>query len=181
MVKLDRYPPEDLLILDPTPCVSEQACALLPGGLGEAERPALLARVAELVKDREIGPWPPANEALEQAAGKLGEIQKGTIVVSGARKREQRDQALIDAADSVFGETAARLTAQRFEETAFVLWKRGDEADARACLAAADAFRAGSPGENPVARAVLEVLLAPVLTEADGEEEGESDSLLVKP
>ena len=44
-----------------------------------------------------------------------------------------------------------------------MLWRRGDEAGARACLAAATAFAGGSPGENPVARAFVERWLAPLL------------------
>ena len=68
------------------------------------------------------------------------------------------------------------------------MWKGGRDADARAALVAADAFRAGAPAENPVARALLEVLFAPVLKAARGEsdrpeteEQSEGSSLLVEP
>jgi hypothetical protein len=72
--------------------------------------------------------------------------------------------------------------AHRFREAAYVFWKRGDEEAARTCLAAALAFESSPIGENPVARAMLEVPLAPVLEkiESDGEEPQES-SLLVRP
>jgi len=73
-----------------------------------------------------------------------------------------------------------------------VLWRHGDEAAARACLAAAAAFEAGEPGANPVARALLEAALAPGLealahaaergeADSDGEAEPDEGSRLVTP
>jgi hypothetical protein len=61
---------------------------------------------------------------------------------------------------------------------AYVYWKWGKEDDARACLAAADAFGSSGSTEYPVARALLEVLLSPVLNRleaaaGDGEASGE--------
>ena len=88
------------------------------------------------------------------------------------------DEALVE----LFGERFASHTAQRFEESAYTFWKRGVASDARACLAAAVAFRERAPTDNPVARAMLEVLLGPVLSKLEEETDGqEQDSLLVKP
>ena len=73
----------------------------------------------------------------------------------------------------------------RFEETAFVFWKTGNEGDARACLHAADLFR-GPIGENPLARSLLQRLMRPTL-EAMDQESGadtkgsEEPSLIVQP
>jgi hypothetical protein len=63
-----------------------------------------------------------------------------------------------------------------------VLWKGGREPDARACLAAAQAFRAGPAPENPIARALLEAVLAPVIAGLEEQKPPEAEpSLLVKP
>ena len=53
-----------------------------------------------------------------------------------------------------------------------------NEEDARACLAAALSFSDTEAGENAVARALLEVALAPLL---DRLREEEDSSLIVKP
>ncbi len=94
------------------------------------------------------------------------------------------DAALDAALEEIYTGDFAECTAQRFEETAYVMSESGRSEDARAALATAAAFRAGRPTENPVARELLEVLLAPVLKTARGEgteAEQDSTSLLVKP
>ncbi|MEN8183777.1 MAG: hypothetical protein ABFS46_14715, partial [Myxococcota bacterium] len=76
-----------------------------------------------------------------------------------------------------FDEVRTRATAHALRESAYVLWKSERESEARACLAAARSFDADGPEANPVARALLEQMLAPVLESLA--EEGEP-SLLVK-
>ena len=157
-----------------------------PGELARKELAGTgsVERGIELLRDREIGPWPPAQEILRGIAENLEAIGSSTIIVSGVRKQEQIDEVLNDAVSAVFAEPFGTCSAERFEETAFVLWKQGREDDARACLAAAEAFRGGSEGENPVARAMLEITLAPILERlAEGDEEtgSEPDSLIVAP
>jgi hypothetical protein len=51
----------------------------------------------------------------------------------------------------------------------YVYWKWGREEDAGACLAAANAFRSEAAVKRPIARAMLEVLLTPVLDKLDEE------------
>jgi hypothetical protein len=119
---------------------------------------------------------------LEKVAEKIGELAKSTLVISPAARREQAQSLLGEAQAEVFAEPVGAYTAQRCEESAYVFWKTGREEDARACLAAAQAFRAGAAAENPVARALLEAVMAPVL--AGLEEPAPRDaepSLLVKP
>jgi len=70
---------------------------------------------------------------------------------------------LEDAVERIFDAGFARSTANRFEETAYVLWRRAALEDARACLAAADAFRGSAAAFREIARAMLEIVLAPAL------------------
>jgi hypothetical protein len=141
-------------------------------------------RAIELLREREIGPWPPEQEILRGIAAKLEALGNSTIIVSEPQKREQIDEVVDAAVAEVFAEPFDTRSAERFEETAFVLWKQGREDDANACLAAADVFRAGAEGANPVARAMLEIVLAPILEKlAEGDEESgsEPESLIVTP
>jgi hypothetical protein len=130
--------------------------------LGEIDAGAV-ARAAELVREREIGPWPPEGPALQATAEKLVEIEKSELEVTGEARSEQIDGILAAGLPEVYGERCASRSAERFEETAYVFWKWGRDDDARACLAAADAFARGAAADNPVARALIEVLLSPVL------------------
>ena len=89
---------------------------------------------------------------------------------------------LADAQAEIFAEPVGGYTAQRCEESAYVFWKTDREEDARACLAAADAFRGKPPAENPIARALLEAVLAPLLAGLEEQAPREAEpSLLVKP
>ena len=79
------------------------------------------------------------------------------MIVSAAQRREQAEQVLENGLEEIFAEPFSSQTAARFEETAYVFWKQDREDDARACLAAAAAFRAGGAKENPVAKAMVEL------------------------
>jgi hypothetical protein len=143
----------------------------------DAELPQLLERAAALVSGNELGPWPPPAEATREVAQKIAEIGRGVIVVSGLQRREQLRRCLDEALDTLYAQPFATLTARRWEESAYLFWKGAREADARACLAAGRAFRAGQPSSNPVARAALELVLAPALEgvrDAADDEKGES-------
>lgn len=148
----------------------------------EAPDAARLEAAVKLVEAGELGPWPPP-EGLEDVVERLGEIARGVIVVSGARRQEQVRSILDDALDALWSGDFGARTAGRLDEMAWVFWKGQREEDARACLAAADAFRGGSPRENPVARAMLDSVLQPAIAAANEEEEkgGEDSDLLVKP
>ena len=140
---------------------------------GELARAALTAdgtaevgdvgRALALLRDQSIGPWPPSNATLSEIAHRLGEAAESLVVVSAAAKQEQVDQALDEAVDRVFEPGFAGSTANRFEETAYIFWRRGALEDARACLAAANAFRGSKAEYRELGRAMLEVVLAPVL------------------
>lgn len=151
---------------------------------GELAREALgseggsLPRALELVRERQVGPWPPPEGVLRPLVERLQALAEGKIVVSGTQKRERIDAILGEALQGFYDPATASRMAARFEETAYVLWKQGHEEDARACLAAARSFGDTAGGENVVARALLEVALAPLLEPLREEEDS---SLILKP
>jgi hypothetical protein len=141
--------------------------------LGGSDEDAVgLERAVELVRQREVGPWPPAAEVLSPLAEELAELGRSRILVSPALRRERAETVLRDGAARIFGDAFAAATARRFEETAYVLWKQDCVETARACLVAARAFRAKAPGENPVALAMLEVVLEPAMRKLEEETKG---------
>jgi hypothetical protein len=135
-------------------------------------------RAAELVASGELGPWPAPLPVLRKAAETLQEALKSRLIVSGAQRRDRSEAALQEAVALVFDPGRVERTAARLDETAYILWKRGREDDARACLAAARGLREGPPGDQPVARALVEAALGPVLEKL---REEEKSSLIVKP
>ena len=132
-----------------------------------------------------VGPWPPHQESLRETIEKLGEARDSKIVVSGTAEKGRFEEILAAAAEDAYAEGVSGQMAARFEESAYVFWKTGQEDPARACLAGARAFREQEARDNPVARALLDRLLAPLMQEAGRTEEEtnetESESLLVKP
>ena len=153
--------------------------------LGEgSDDDAAVERAADLVRRREIGPWLPASESFSALGEELAEIGRSRILVSPARRRERAESVLREGAQQIFDESFAEITARRFDESAYVMGKRDAGEAAHACLAAARAFRARPVADNPVAKAMLEVVLEPALRKLEEETEGESEgeeSLLVKP
>jgi len=141
-----------------------------PGSLDEARA---------LVEEGRVGPWP-AKDALERAAKRIQEVGESTLVVAGAHRREQAEEILRDAAEESFaGEGGARVAAL-FRHAAYVFWRRGHESAARAALAAAERFESAAPAQNPLARALVERPLRPLLERLEAQGEAEP-SLLVRP
>ncbi|MCZ6785271.1 MAG: hypothetical protein O7G30_18375 [Proteobacteria bacterium] len=171
----------------------KEASVLTPGeqardALGDETNPPALKRAAELVEQGEFGPWPPDRGRLETLAEKLREQAESRLIVSGARRTEQLNSLVQDAAVELFSGDFAGQTARRFLESAYGLWKSGREDDARACLAASSAFSGDAPADQPAARALIESALGPLLAtlratsgdQQSGKQDGES-SLLVEP
>ena len=151
----------------------EDAAAKLPEPTDEDRK-----RLLEMIADGTIGPWPPREESLREAAEQLGEARDAKIVVAGGRTQERFEEILEEAAESAYDEAFSGHMAARFEESAYVFMETEREPEARACLAGAQAFRTGEARSNPVARALLGRLLAPLMKEKEQEE---SESPLVKP
>ena len=154
-----------------------------PGDLARAALSAepdlpRLREVAARVVGGDWGPWPPAPEALRELAEKVRKTAGSSLLVNEAQRRAQVDAVLAEAAESRYGGAGGELAARRFEECAWCAWKRGREEDARLCIAAARGFRERPPGENPVARALVERALGPILEALRSEQ---ASSLLVRP
>jgi hypothetical protein len=139
--------------------------ALAREALGDATA-VDLERISGWVRDGEIGPWPPPIERVRALIEKLDELTKGVVIVTPAARREQADRAVEDALDEIYGADERSRIADLFEETAYVWWHSGREADARQAIAAAADFRTREPRANPVARAMIERLLSPALVRA---------------
>jgi hypothetical protein len=161
---------------------------------GELVREALAAEVGEngedraravgLVREQKVGPWPPARAVLQEIAQRLNDVSTGVVIASGGARQAQLDSALDEAVEQVYEADFGQCTARRFDETAYVFWQRDRLPDARACLAAATAFRDRAPDFRSLGRAMLEVVLAPVLKSIERSPEGpdnSAESLLVRP
>jgi hypothetical protein len=154
---------------------------LVRQALGDGPAAADLEPAVELVKQGRVGPWPPSQDALEGLAERLEDTVSSPLIVSGATRRQRIDTVIGEFLEETYTEAGAAREAHRFREAGYVFWKRGDEEAARTCLAAALAFESSPIGENPVARAMLEIPLAPVLEKIDQEGEEAENSLLVRP
>jgi hypothetical protein len=161
---------------------------------GELVREALAAEVGEngedraravgLVREQKVGPWPPARAVLQEIVQRLNDVSTGVVLASGGARQAQLDSALDEAVEQVYEADFGQCTARRFDETAYVFWQRDRLPDARACLAAATAFRDRAPDFRSLGRAMLEVVLAPVLKSIERSPEGpdnSAESLLVRP
>jgi hypothetical protein len=162
----------------------------LPGrlaaeALGAEPEGDSLAAAAKLVSEGRLGPWPPAPAVVTPVVERFRTALDSPLVVSGATRREQVGRLVEEAAAEVFGDDARAVAAHRFRESAWCFWRRGEESEARACVAAARAFEERPAAENPVARAFVELWLRPLL--ATGEPPAAAaaaasePSLLVRP
>jgi hypothetical protein len=145
--------------------------------LGEREGSVALERAVALVREQGIGPWPPAKEQLDEMVTSLREAAEGRVIVSGAARLERIEAALADCVARAFSAGQTDATVHRLRESAYVFWKSDREEDAHACLAAAREFEEAALERNPVARALVEQMLAPALESLRQEED---PSLLVK-
>ena len=138
----------------------------------------LLEGLADRIRVGAVGPWPPDFELLrklgEDVRAHLDELGEGAVLSGDAQQASTRE-LLGRAAEDVFGGDDANgfgeITAARLRETAFVLWRRDREDEARQCLAGAAAFAGGAPAsDNAAAIAFLEVLVAPLVAQHDPED-----------
>lgn len=168
-----------------------QLAALAPGAPtpGELVRDALAAGEAgglepllALVDAGRVGPWP-VREVLERVARRIQEIGESPLVVAGGHRREQVDEAIAAGAEEAFGGEGGRRVAGLLRHAAYVFWRRGDEAAARACLAGAGHLEDAGPASTRLARALFERPLRPLLEQLEQrpDAEGAVPSLLVKP
>lgn len=161
----------------------ESAGVPTPGEVARAalgEAPSGLAResVLQLIEQGELGPWPPPAEILRDAAERLHEVARSRLVLSEEQRREQVDDVIRELRETRFGSEGAAREADRLDECAYGFWKQGRDDDARSCLGVATELRRAEAPAHPVARALLDRALRPLLEALREEEES---SLLVKP
>jgi hypothetical protein len=119
---------------------------------------------------------------LERVAKKIQDAAGSPLIVAGSRRREQVDSLIVEGVEECYAGPGGARAAALFDHAAFVLWRRGDEAAARACLAAARAFETLPPARNPVARALIDVPLASFFERLEQQErEDAAGSLIVRP
>jgi hypothetical protein len=160
----------------------------LPGqrvreALGAEQPREALDAALRLLEEGRVGPWPPQRAALAALVERFRTALDSPLVVSRGTRQEQVARLVEEAASECFSGVAGRVAAHRFREAAFGFWRAEDEAAARACLAAAQAFESTPGAENPLARAFVELWLRPLLSPPDEKQapaEAEP-SLLVRP
>jgi hypothetical protein len=131
--------------------------------LGASAELGAAREVAQRVAEGALGPWPPPFEALRELAEKVRQTSESPLLVDEQQRRARVEDVVGDALAARFGGAAGEPTAARLEEAAYAAWRRGDEPFARSLLAAAAVFRERSPRDNPVARALVERVLGPML------------------
>ena len=159
--------------------------ALVRDELGSADVEAGEA-VFELVRRRELGPWLPEPEMLQEIAQSLDNLSQSSLVVSPRQKREQADEIVERGVAELAKSGFAGSTAWSFDESAYVFWKQERDSEARACLWAADAVREGGNDSKRLLRALLDVVLGPLVVRftvepAPNERPDDEGSLIVKP
>jgi hypothetical protein len=130
----------------------------------------ILDGLAERARMGAVGPWPPDFDLLrklgEDVKAHLEELGEGAVL-SGEKQDPKTRAVLATAAQDLYGGEFGPITAHRLREAAFVFWQRDKEDEARQCLAAATVFESGvGVGENAVALAFIEVLVAPLVAQA---------------
>jgi hypothetical protein len=127
-------------------------------------------RVAERIRNSQIGPWPPNSHILSEVGGRISGRLDKVSEMSPEERAGESEAAITDSVAGFFDEDHRRRTARRFELQAWVLWNQDREDEARDCLAAASMVRDAPLESNPVARAMIEVCFATALEKLRGEE-----------
>lgn len=144
--------------------------------LGDEASPAAIEELAARVTNYEIGPWPPGAERLEQATAELRRRLAPDGGAGGSEPPEPVEPLIRETLESLYRAEAGVAAAERFEETAFLMWRRGQEDAARACLATASAFRGGDWAGSAVACAMIGILQQALFEQLRGESEKASDT-----
>jgi len=110
------------------------------------------------VRTGALGPWPPAPDALERATVELRDQVQVQQTSEQEVDPEWLGEALREALGELYRGEAAEGLATRLSETAWVYWKKEEEALARACLATAAVLRGGRAGDDAVVAAFVEGL-----------------------
>lgn len=127
--------------------------------------PGRARRLAERIREGRLGPWPPPPDRLREEGERLRAAMASGLVLSGAQRAERLRDLVAEAAARLFAGEGGALLARRMEEAAAMADGRGEEELARDLLSAAAALRDEPETAAPVAEALAEAALAPVLRE----------------
>jgi hypothetical protein len=138
--------------------------ALAREALGDAHEEAGIDELVQAIEDREVGPWPPPTAQLNALVIAIRDEAVAVRDEEGEADALERLEADVRemVATQYRVEMAAQL-AERFEELAYMYWKRDREALARACLATASSFLADASASrvaDVLCRLLSEALLA---------------------
>ncbi len=164
---------------DPAPAVDS-----LLDRASVAEDEAALTASAELLGQPEVGAWLLPLPWMDETLGKLSETESSLLVVSPTAQEERMREVFDEAIGNLLDDGARRERfADRLEESAFLLAKRGATDHARSSLAAAIAARGGKPiAEIPVLAEITRRSIALGLqARATKKVEEEKSSLVVTP
>lgn len=120
--------------------------------LGSEATDEQIERLVAEIRDRAIGPWPPAPDVMEAPVQALRDRAK----TAGDEAIDSLEDWTRETIHSLYPGERASVHAERFEECAYLYWRRGDEDTARACLATAAELRSGRGAEAPAVRALGE-------------------------
>jgi hypothetical protein len=156
----------------------EWRARLFPDTLDTAATPGDLARralageagatAAELeaaladVREGRLGPWPPKTTWV---GAWMERARSAVESLDGEARAEAIERWIDEAGESLQKETETALLARHLDEAAWVRWRSGEEAAARGLLAVADSITRDDAAARRLARARVEGLFAPFLTE----------------
>ena len=131
---------------------SDRVRAALASEATEVEISALCAEV----EGGQIGPWPPQPAVLEGLIGPIRERYHGGE--GNAEDEEEMRTAVEEAITKGYGGPLSCVNAERMTETAYLFWKQGEEAHARACLASAEVLGTDAPELGAVCRECVRIV-----------------------
>jgi len=142
---------------------------------------SLLGKSPGLLKERELTLWLLEWRFLLDSYRELYDAEHSTLVLAEYQK-EQRVSEIVNKTTRQFFDDKNRLVFQRrLEETAYILWKKGNVEDAKAALAAALAFAPqGVPSEkHPFALKTVEENFKFLKEQAQKEKRSDSGRIIL--
>lgn len=146
----------------------------------EAERPALLARSADLLALPELRTWWPHADAAAPFVDEIAALRDSPLVLNRVQQEERLQAVLVRAAATLYPRDPL---ARRLDGTAYVLAETGRVPAARQALATAQALRAGAGvDEIPLVRALVQQGIGAIFaSEQSRREEERKGSLVLTP
>ena len=142
----------------------------------------LLARSGSLFELREFATWTiPPNE-IERYNEMVRETNESKLILSPIQKQERIVKIYSDAAEQLFDEERCLLYQKRLEEMAYIIYRQGDEEQARVCFATSLSLKDNNIplSHNPFLVGLIERSVTSALQEE--EERGkENPSFIIKP